>query len=146
MHTFYKFFLCVICGTSLCNAQPSIIIIGAGPSGVAAATRLLENNLNNITILEAEARIGGRIRSVMFGDAFIDLGAHWCHGEKDNVVYNLVKDLNVLGSGTDDSRVLYSSGSVSAELNNELLSAVGATFSLNTKGVKVPVEEYYIGK
>lgn len=76
--------------------NPKIIIIGAGASGYAAACKLLENGFNNITILEAENRIGGRIDSVHFGDAIVDLGAQWCHGETKNTVYEMVKDFNLI--------------------------------------------------
>lgn len=45
----------------------SVIIIGAGASGVAAAARLIENGLKpwNITILEARNRIGGRVHTAI---------------------------------------------------------------------------------
>lgn len=72
--------------------NPAIAIVGAGASGIAAATRLLDHGLTNLTIFEAENRIGGRINSVKIGDAYVDLGAQWCHGEKGNVVYELAKD------------------------------------------------------
>ncbi|XP_050297058.1 spermine oxidase-like [Anthonomus grandis grandis] len=77
-------------------ADPSILIIGSGPSGIAAATKLLKNGFNNFKILEAEGRIGGRIHSVKFGEAYVDLGAEFCHGEESNIVYSMVKDLNLL--------------------------------------------------
>lgn len=79
-----------------------------------------------------------------FGDAYVDLGAHWCHGEKDNVVYDLVKDLDLLRStsGTD-SRIYHSSKRVSQELNDELHQVVGSTFGAKTKGVRESVEDYY---
>lgn len=54
-----------------------IIIIGAGVSGVAAATKLLSNGFSNVTILEAENRIGGRVNTVSFGANVVDLGAQW---------------------------------------------------------------------
>lgn len=43
-----------------------VIIIGAGASGLAAASRLVENglSLSNITILESQNRIGGRIHTL----------------------------------------------------------------------------------
>lgn len=46
-----------------------VIVIGAGASGIAAASRLIENGLNpkNITILEAQNRIGGRIHTIVEG-------------------------------------------------------------------------------
>lgn len=55
----------------------SIIIVGAGPAGVAAATKLLSNGFNNITILEAQNRIGGRINTISFGANIVDMGAQW---------------------------------------------------------------------
>jgi spermine oxidase len=76
--------------------HPSVIIVGAGASGIAAATKLLENSFTNITILEAEDRIGGRIHSVKFGESLVDLGAEHCYGSKENAVYELAKDYNVL--------------------------------------------------
>jgi spermine oxidase len=94
-------------------SSPSVIIVGAGPAGVAAATKLLKNSINNITILEAEDRIGGRINSVKFGDGIVDLGAQFCHGEKGNIAYELAKNLNILEPGLRSlqNNVYYSNGS-----------------------------------
>lgn len=46
-----------------------IIIIGAGASGLAAASRLVKMGINsqNLTVLEAQARIGGRIHTIIEG-------------------------------------------------------------------------------
>ncbi|XP_031616985.1 spermine oxidase-like [Contarinia nasturtii] len=77
-----------------------IVIIGAGPSGVAAATKLMSNGFSNVTILEAGNRIGGRINTISFGANVVDMGAQWCHGEKNNVVYELAKGKNVLAHST----------------------------------------------
>jgi monoamine oxidase len=54
----------------------NIVIIGAGLAGIACASKLLENEIDDFVILEAEDRIGGRIHSVNFGKANqrIDLG------------------------------------------------------------------------
>lgn len=48
----------------------TLIIIGAGASGLAAASRLVEKGFDpaKITILEAENRIGGRILTVPHGN------------------------------------------------------------------------------
>lgn len=54
-----------------------IVIIGAGASGIAAATKLIENGFKNLVILEAEHRIGGRIHTVPFGKNVVDNGAQW---------------------------------------------------------------------
>lgn len=84
------------------STDPKIIIVGAGAAGIAAACRLFENGLQNLLILEAENRIGGRINSVEFADGVVDLGAQWCHGEVNNSVYNLVKELNLLSRSFND--------------------------------------------
>lgn len=74
----------------------SVIIVGAGASGIAAATKLYENGFQNLTILEAQNRIGGRVHTVPFGDNVLDMGAQWCHGEVGNVIYEMAKNLDLL--------------------------------------------------
>ncbi|XP_037941161.1 uncharacterized protein LOC119674108 [Teleopsis dalmanni] len=80
---------------------PKIVIVGAGPSGIACATKLLDYGFHNVIIVEAEKRIGGRIHTIPFADNVIDLGAQWCHGEKDNIVYELAYKHNLLESTGD---------------------------------------------
>ena len=45
----------------------NLIIIGAGASGLAAASKLIENGLSatSITILEAQNYIGGRVHTIV---------------------------------------------------------------------------------
>lgn len=84
--------------------QPKITIVGAGLSGLSAAVRLLENGYENIVIIEAENRIGGRIHSVKMNDlGYVDLGAQWVHGQGNNSVYELSSDSYEFGAtGFDD--------------------------------------------
>lgn len=58
--------------------RDKIVIVGAGASGIAAASKLLELGYQNIVVLEAQNRIGGRVRTEFFGDdnTFIELGTH----------------------------------------------------------------------
>ncbi|KAJ8927283.1 hypothetical protein NQ314_020286 [Rhamnusium bicolor] len=90
--------------------SPSVVVVGAGPSGIAAATKLLKHNFTNVIVLEAEDRIGGRIRSIKFGDAYVDLGAEWCHGEKDNIVYSMINKYNILKHTNLSNKLIYSNG------------------------------------
>lgn len=63
------FLLCLISGTIANETKsPRIVIVGAGSSGIAAASKLLENGFQNVLILEAEDRIGGRVHTVKFGE------------------------------------------------------------------------------
>lgn len=73
-----------------------ILIIGAGAAGYAAAARLMENNVFDLTVLEAEPRIGGRVNTVRFAENIVDLGAEWVHGEVGNVVYEMAGPLELL--------------------------------------------------
>lgn len=54
-----------------------VIIIGSGASGFAAASKLLANGFQNVQILEAENRIGGRVHTIPFASNVVDLGAQW---------------------------------------------------------------------
>lgn len=54
-----------------------IIIIGAGAAGFAAAAKLISRGFQNVIILEAENRFGGRINTILFGANVVDMGAQW---------------------------------------------------------------------
>jgi monoamine oxidase len=79
-----------------------IVIIGGGAAGISALSKLLENGFKNVTLLEAEDRIGGRIHTIPFASNVVDLGAQWCHGEKHNVIYDMVGKYNVLDKTPDE--------------------------------------------
>lgn len=81
------------------------MIIGAGASGIAAAAKLLSNGFRNLVVLEAESRLGGRIHTIPFGANVLDMGAQWCHGERNNVVFGLAQQHGLLQS----NRVSYDS-------------------------------------
>lgn len=52
-----------------------IVIIGAGPAGLAAADRLAAAG-RDVLVLEAEDRVGGLCRTTSFAGATFDLGGH----------------------------------------------------------------------
>ncbi|XP_073992124.1 spermine oxidase-like [Rhodnius prolixus] len=87
------------------NKEPKIVIIGGGVAGVAAATSLLDRGFEDVTIIEAEDRLGGRIYTVPFGTKHVDIGAHWIHGEVDNAVYGLVHRMDLVSSSGDFNNV-----------------------------------------
>lgn len=80
----HKCSLLIVVTLALCGVQckapkvdKKIVIVGAGASGVAAAVKLVSNGFKDVTILEAENRLGGRVNTVPFGDNVIDIGAQW---------------------------------------------------------------------
>ncbi|KAK6635766.1 hypothetical protein RUM44_001020 [Polyplax serrata] len=62
-----------------------VIIVGAGISGLSAAQTLHENGLNDLLVVEAQSKPGGRISTVKIDDYHLELGAQWIHGEKNDV-------------------------------------------------------------
>lgn len=59
--------------SALAFSNVSIIVVGAGPSGIAAATRLMEHNFSNVVILEAENRTG-QYKYINYAILFISSG------------------------------------------------------------------------
>ncbi|CAN1179763.1 Polyamine oxidase 1 [Linum perenne] len=57
-----------------------VLIIGAGLSGLTAGKTLHEAGIRNIAILEADSRIGGRIRTAELGGYTVEMGANWLIG------------------------------------------------------------------
>lgn len=114
--------------------EPRIVIIGGGLAGITALTELLDNGYKNVILLEAQNRIGGRVETVPFGANVVDLGAQWVHGEKGNVVYELVNGSSLLdkspyawmGIGGKEGNYYGSDGQIKpeygelAELTNEI--------------------------
>lgn len=68
---------------------PTILIIGAGMAGLAAARSLSDQGLK-VTLIEARERIGGRIHtSRVWPELPMDLGASWIHGQRQNPITEL---------------------------------------------------------
>ncbi|XP_066249474.1 spermine oxidase-like [Euwallacea similis] len=112
MKNLLSFFLVSLC---LNTCQCSVVVIGAGPAGIAAAAHLVDHGVNDVTVLEAENRIGGRINTIPFGDGVVDLGAEFCHGEVGNTVYELAAPLNLLDSDTPGFELHYSANGLAVD-------------------------------
>jgi monoamine oxidase len=62
-----------------------VIVVGAGIAGLIAAVKLAEAGCT-VTLLEARDRVGGRILTHAAGDAAIELGAEFVHGEPPELI------------------------------------------------------------
>lgn len=88
--------------------QESILVVGAGMAGLAAA-RTLHDLGYQVTLLEARDRIGGRVwTSHVWSDIPVDLGASWIHGVNNNPLTKLADQIGVIRAETDyDNAILY---------------------------------------
>ncbi|XP_073065352.1 polyamine oxidase 2-like isoform X2 [Primulina eburnea] len=118
-------------------ASPSVIVIGAGLSGIAAA-RALHDTSFQVIVLESRDRIGGRVRTDYSLGFPVDLGASWLHGIcNENPLAPLIGRLGLpLYRTSEDNSVLYDHDLESYALFDmdgkkvcqELVSKVGKTF------------------
>ncbi|XP_073286296.1 polyamine oxidase 2-like isoform X3 [Primulina huaijiensis] len=118
-------------------ASPSVIVIGAGFSGIAAA-RALHDASFQVIVLESRDRIGGRVRTDYSLGFPVDLGASWLHGVcNENPLAPLIGRLGLpLYRTSEDNSVLYDHDLESYALfdmdgkkvSQELVSKVGKTF------------------
>ena len=74
--------------------QRSVLILGAGISGLAAARYLAERDVD-VTILEARDRIGGRALSISLGNAALDLGPAWIWPAFQPRVREIINELEI---------------------------------------------------
>ncbi|XP_053306603.1 peroxisomal N(1)-acetyl-spermine/spermidine oxidase-like [Spea bombifrons] len=82
----------------MASRPPAVLIVGSGISGLAAAHKLHARGFQNVRVLEATGRTGGRIRSRRYGKGFIEIGAQWIHGPSPgNPVFRLASEYSLLG-------------------------------------------------
>jgi len=86
---------------STTNNGKTVIVIGAGISGLAAAKKLKDKGFN-VIVIEAQEKIGGRIRTDRSLGMAFDEGASWIHGSKGNPITNLVSQAGANTYMTDD--------------------------------------------
>lgn len=79
--------------------KPRIVIVGAGIAGLAAARRLCGagGDKFEVAVVEAGARVGGRILTSEFAGHRVEMGATWVQGIVGSPVYALARDAGALG-------------------------------------------------
>ncbi|CAL1528200.1 unnamed protein product [Lymnaea stagnalis] len=66
-----------------------VVIVGAGAAGVTCAAWLIKHGVKDVTVLEAQDYIGGRIKAEIVDGQNLDLGAQFVHGREGNPVYEI---------------------------------------------------------
>lgn len=83
----------------------TVIIVGAGISGLAAAKKLKENGFN-VIVLEAQSKVGGRLKTNRSLGVAFDEGASWIHGTAGNPIASLAQQAGMNTAFTDDESIL----------------------------------------
>ena len=91
------------------RTNESVLVIGAGIAGLAAASELRASGFGNVVVLEARDRIGGRIWTEALGGTVpVDLGASWIHGVRGNPIADIARRSGIETRPTDwDNAVLH---------------------------------------
>lgn len=97
----------VVAGTGLgtgCEPRPvdnkSVLVIGAGMAGLAAARSLADAG-RPVRIIEARNRIGGRIDTNREWGTALEMGASWIHGTTNNPLLELADKVHAQIVPTD---------------------------------------------
>jgi monoamine oxidase len=93
----------------------SVAIIGAGIAGLSAAQMLRKNGFD-VTLLEAQDKVGGRLKTNRSLDIPFDEGASWIHGPRRNPITNLAEQAGATTFLTDDNN------QVAFDINGQLYS------------------------
>ena len=75
-----------------------VLVIGAGISGLGCARQLLTDQTiqpEELLVLEARDRIGGRIHSSLLQNSQIEHGAAWIHSQGANPLMNFAQKIGV---------------------------------------------------
>ncbi|KAJ8752174.1 hypothetical protein K2173_003782 [Erythroxylum novogranatense] len=90
------------------SSTPTVIVIGGGISGLAAA-RILHDAAIEVILLESRDRLGGRTHTDYSFGCPVDLGASWVHGVcNDNPLAPLIRSLGLtLHLTSGDNSILY---------------------------------------
>ncbi|KAL3006733.1 hypothetical protein AAZX31_08G293400 [Glycine max] len=88
--------------------SPSVIVIGGGMAGIAAARSLHDASLQ-VVLLESRERIGGRIHTDYSFGFPVDMGASWLHGvSNENPLASVIGRLGLpLYRTSGDNSILY---------------------------------------
>jgi monoamine oxidase len=107
-----------------------VLVLGAGMAGISAARKLADVGCS-VTVLEARAVAGGRIRTDTSLGAPVDLGASFIHGTKGNPLVALASRFGAATYDIDQEEELYvnaAGGAVSTAVMNQAQREYSAAF------------------
>lgn len=95
------------------RSRGTVIVVGAGIAGLAAARNLMDSRFD-VLVMEARERAGGRLWTDDRLGAPVDLGAAWIHGMLGNPIFGLTRKFGLMTTPTN-----YSESSLIDDNGNE---------------------------
>ncbi|XP_047474522.1 uncharacterized protein LOC125028935 [Penaeus chinensis] len=75
----------------------NVVVVGGGVAGLAALRTLTSMGVEDVLLLEATNRLGGRIHTVRHDKWMMEEGISVIQGDRDNPVFDVAKELGLLG-------------------------------------------------
>ena len=123
-----------------------LIVVGAGVAGLTAADAARRAG-NEVVVLEARDRLGGRTWTAPFGDGAIDLGAAWVHNPAGNSLAEALEAAGVAvrNDGAFHSRMdVWAGGWVDAPAATALAAAAEADWDPAEALAALPEGDSYV--
>ncbi|XP_073006081.1 LOW QUALITY PROTEIN: polyamine oxidase 1 [Typha latifolia] len=131
--------LLLLAHIALAAAGPSVIIVGAGFSGISAAKTLSDAGITDILILEATDHIGGRIHKTNFAGINVEMGANWVegvNGDQMNPIWTMANELKLRNFYSDFENLSSNTYKQGGGLykNSEVQEVIDLSDSVHTDG------------
>ncbi|XP_020526753.1 polyamine oxidase 1 isoform X3 [Amborella trichopoda] len=130
-------------------SSASVIIIGAGISGLGAAKVLSEKGIKDFVILEASDRIGGRIHKEDFCSLKVETGAGWIQGvggKELNPVWELAQKLGLRTCFSDYSNARFNIYDQSGNVFPRSLASEAYERAVHLANERLRCEEAEVGQ
>ncbi|MFN8310771.1 MAG: NAD(P)/FAD-dependent oxidoreductase [Chitinophagales bacterium] len=111
----------------------TVVVVGGGISGLAAAKKLKENGFN-VIVLEAQNKVGGRLRTDRSLGIAFDEGASWIHGVNGNPITTLAQQagMSTFETVDDQAESCYDVGGIKRNPNDYTAAETELYSILNT--------------
>ncbi|CAL4156045.1 unnamed protein product [Meganyctiphanes norvegica] len=113
------------------SQRVTVLVVGGGVSGLSTVETLLSNGTDDVLLLEATCRLGGRVQTIRRDGVLVEAGAEWIHGGPRNPVYKIADSLVALGENVPDEQYEWLLVTENGEVRDEhnLISYVGQNSS-----------------
>lgn len=133
-------------------SSTSVVIVGAGLSGIYAAYLLQQQGLHDYVVLEAQSRLGGRLLSESVAEASFDLGGTWFWPDMQPQLDAVIQGLGVRTFYQHEAGLMVFEQSTTAPIQRFEGQAAGALRLEGGMGVlvdalaaKLPNEKLHLG-